>query len=150
MDFSATLQLHGKTATGIEVPDEVVQALGSGRRPSVNVTINGYTYRSTVAPYAGANLLPVSAEVRAGAGIAAGDVIEVTLTLDTEPRAVEVPADLATALRANPEADAFFASLSYSNQRGYTTWIEDAKKDETRQARVAKAVESLAAGRKTH
>ncbi len=150
MEFQATLELHGKTATGITVPPEVVEALGAGKRPAVTVTINGYAYRTTVAPYGGVYLIPVSAANRAGAGAVAGEVLTVGVELDTAPREVEVPADLAAALAAAPAAKAFFATLSISNQRGYTTWIEDAKKQETRDARVAKAVESLTAGRKTH
>jgi hypothetical protein len=150
MEIRATLELHGKTATGITIPPEVVEGLGSGKRPAVVVTINGYSYRSTVAPYNGAYLLPVSAENRAGAGASAGDLLTVRLELDKAPREVNVPADLAAALATEPAARAFYESLSNSNQRGYTTWIEDAKKQETREARVLKAVESLAAGRKTH
>jgi hypothetical protein len=149
MDFQATLELHGKSATGFTIPPEVVEGLGSGKRPAVVVTINGYSYRSTVAPYNGVYLLPVSAENRAGAGATAGDLLSVRLELDTEPREVEVPTDLAAALATDQAAAAFYASLSFSNQRGYTTWIEDAKKPETRAARVVKAVESLAAGRRT-
>jgi Bacteriocin-protection, YdeI or OmpD-Associated/Domain of unknown function (DUF1905) len=149
MDFTAILELHGKTATGIEVPDDVVAALGGGKRPPVTVTINGFSYRSTVAPYNGVNLLPVSAEVREGAGIAAGETVTVGLVLDSAKREVAVPKDLAVALRANPAASEFFASLSFSNQRGYVDWIEQAKKAETRTDRVAKTIESLTAGRKT-
>lgn len=150
MEFTTVLELHGKTATGIEVPESVVTALGGGKRPPVLVTINGYAYRSTIAPYGGVHLLPVSAEVRAGAGIAAGDPVTVAVELDTAKREVEVPADLAAALAASPAARDFFATLSFSNQRGYVDWVQSAKKDETRLARLAKTVESLEAGRKTH
>ena len=101
MEFTTVLELHGKTATGIEVPESVVTALGGGKRPPVLVTINGYAYRSTIAPYGGVHLLPVSAEVRAGAGIAAGDPVTVAVELDTAKREVEVPADLAAALAAS-------------------------------------------------
>ena len=150
MDFTAILELHGKTATGIEVPEAVVTGLGAGKRPQVTVTINGFSYRSTVAPYNGRNLLPVSAEVREGAGISAGEKVTVSLELDSAKREVTVPADLAAALKADKTARDFFGSLSFSNQRGYVDWIEQAKKEETRTARVAKAIESLAAGRKQH
>jgi uncharacterized protein YdeI (YjbR/CyaY-like superfamily) len=92
----------------------------------------------------------VAADIRAGAGVEAGDVLDVLVELDTEPRAVEVPADLGKAFSSHKEAKAFFDSLSFSNQRGYVDWITSAKKEETRVARVAKAVESLAAGRKQH
>lgn len=141
--FTATLQLHGKTATGIEVPPTTVAALGSGKRPAVNVTINGYTYRSTIAPMGGGFMLPVSAEIRAGAGVAAGDIVAVALTLDTAPREVTVPADLATALDVAPEAQRAFEALSYSNKRAHVLSVEDAKTPETRQRRIAKVIETL-------
>jgi hypothetical protein len=150
MRFTATLRLHGKTATGIEVPEEVVLGLGPSKRPAVVVTINGFSYRSTIAPYGGSYLLPVAADIRAGAGVDAGDVLDVLVEVDAAPRAVEVPADLAKALASHKGAKAFFESLSFSNQRGYVDWITSAKKEETRVARVDKAVESLAAGRKQH
>lgn len=104
MRFRATVALSGKTATGIVVPDSVVAGLGSSRRPAVHATVNGYTFRSTVARMGGAFMLPVSAEVRAHAGVAAGDEVEVALRLDTEPRTVAVPPDLAAALDAEPGA----------------------------------------------
>ena len=85
-----------------------------------------------------------------GAGIAAGESVTVAVELDTAKREVEVPADLAAALAASPAARDFFATLSFSNQRGYVDWVQSAKKDETRLARLAKTVESLEAGRKTH
>lgn len=98
MRFRTTVILAGKTATGIEVPTEIVEALGSGKRPAVSVTINGHTYRSTVAPMGGKFLLPVSAEQRGHTGVSAGEEIEVDVELDTEPRVVTVPADFAAAL----------------------------------------------------
>ena len=150
MDFTAELELHGRTATGIEVPEAVVLGLGGGKRAPVVATINGFSYRSTVAPYNGVYLLPVSAEIRSGAGIAAGDVLSVGLVLDTAKREVEVPEDMAAAIDADPAARDFFPSLSFSNQRGYVDWITQAKRQETRAARVAAAVVSLAEGRKTH
>lgn len=91
MIFRATLELHGKTATGIEVPADVVDQLGSGKRPPVQVTIGSFTYPSTVAVMGGRYLLPVAAEVRRQAGVEAGQEIEVELTLDTAPRSVTVP-----------------------------------------------------------
>nr|BFE66179.1 hypothetical protein GCM10020063_107050 [Dactylosporangium thailandense] len=143
MRFRATLELHGRTATGITVPAEVVEALGTSRKPPVTVTINGYTYRSTVASMRGAFLLPVSAEVRAGAGVAAGDTFDVDVEPDDAPRTVEVPADLAAALDAEPSARARFDALSYSNRSRHVLPVEGAKTAETRQRRVAKAVAAL-------
>lgn len=146
MRFRATIELGGKTATGIEVPVEVVEALGSGKRPAVTVTINSHTYRSTVATMGGRYMLPLSAENRQAAGLAAGDEVEVSVELDTAPREAEVPADLAAALDGAPEAKTFFESLSYSRKRRYILQIEGAKKAETRQRRVEDTVAKLADG----
>ncbi len=149
MRFKATLLLEGRTATGFRVPPEVVDALGRGKRPPVTVTINGgHTYRSTIAPYGDVYMLGVAAEHREAAGVAAGDEIDVDLELDTAPREVEVPDDLAAALAGEPEARAFFDGLSYSNRRWYVLSVEGAKTAETRQRRVTKAVEMLREGRK--
>ena len=143
MRFRTTLLQGGKTATGIEVPAEVVDALGAGRRPPVRVTINGYTYRSTVAVMGGAYMVGVSAENRAGAGVKGGDEIDVELELDTAPRELAVPADFAAALDAEPDARRFFDGLSYSNRQWHVLSVEGAKTDETRQRRIAKSVEML-------
>jgi hypothetical protein len=144
MTFRAEIRLHGKTSTGIPVPAEAVEALGAGRRPPVRVTIEDrYTYRTTVAPRGGEYLLPVSAEHRGGAGVAAGDEVEVRLELDTETRAVEVPADLAHALDGDPVARAFFDGLAYSRKQWYVLPIEQAKTAETRQRRIDKALGML-------
>ena len=148
MKFQATLQLNGKTATGIEVPPEIVEALGTGKRPAVTVTIGSYSYRSTVAPMGGKFYLPVSAEHRTAAGIAAGDAIEVELALDTAPREVEVPDDFATALAGDAAAKGFFDSLSYSDRRRHVLAIAEAKTPETRQRRIEKAMDLLRAGKK--
>lgn len=145
MKFRSELELGGKTATGVPVPDDVVAELGS-KRPAVLVTINGYRYRSTVARMGGQFMLPVSAEVRAGSGVAAGDTVEVELELDTEPRSVEVPADLAAALAGAPAAQAAFDALSYSNQRRLVLAVEGAKAADTRARRIAKTVSDLAPG----
>jgi hypothetical protein len=145
--FRAELQLEGKTATGIHVPAEIVAALGPTKRPAVRVTIAGYTYRSTVAAYNGVFMLPVSAENRAGAGIAAGDELEVELEIDSEPREVSLPPDFAEALDHDENAKRFFEGLSFSNKRRIVLNIEDAKTAETRQRRVAKAVAMLHVGK---
>ena len=147
MRFRAVLVLGGKTATGVQVPDTVVDSLGAGKRPSVRVTINGYSYLSTVASMGGRFMLPVSAEVRERAGVVVGDEVDVQIALDTAPREVNVPADLSVALDREPEAKAFFATLSYSNKRRVVLSIEDAKTAETRQRRIDKAVSTLREGR---
>lgn len=143
MRFRATLELGGKTATGIEVPADVVDALGAGKRPPVNVTINGHTYRSTVASMGGRYLLPVSAEHRTAAGVQAGDEVDVDIRLDTAPRVVEAPPDLRAALDQDPKARERWNALSYSHQRRHVLAIEEAKAAATRERRVAKAVEML-------
>src|SRR5882757_9190199 len=109
MRFSATVELGGKTATGIEVPADVVTALGPGGRPPVTVTIGGHTYRTTVARMGGRYLVPLSAENRTAAGVAAGDEVDVGIEPDTAPREVSVPDDLAAAL--DGPARAFFDGL---------------------------------------
>jgi hypothetical protein len=147
MKIRTTLELHGKTATGFQVPDEVVTALGSGKRPAVRVTIGTHTYRSTVAPMGGVFLIGVSAENRQAAGVSAGDEIDVDIALDTEPREVTVPADFAKALDADAAAKQRFETLSYTHRREHVRAIEDAKTDETRQRRIAKAIAMLHDGR---
>jgi Bacteriocin-protection, YdeI or OmpD-Associated/Domain of unknown function (DUF1905) len=148
MRFRATLGSAGKTATGFEVPREVVESLGAGKKPPVRVTIGGHTYRSTIAPRGDRFLLGVSAENRELAGVAAGDVLDVELELDTGPREVEVPADLAAALAGDAAAREFFESLSYSQKKWYVLPIEQAKADATRERRVQKALGMLRERRK--
>jgi Domain of unknown function (DUF1905)/Bacteriocin-protection, YdeI or OmpD-Associated len=145
--FRAVIESNGKTATGIEVPAAVVEELGSGRRPKVRATVGGYAYRSSVAAMGGRYLLGVSADVRRAAGVAAGDEVEVTLEPDTDERRVAVPDDFSAALAAEPAAQAFFAGLSYSQQRWFVLGIEGAKQAETRERRIRQAVERLASGR---
>ncbi len=147
MKFDTTIFLDGNN-TGIEVPPEVVEALGGGKRPAVHVTVAGFSYRSTVAPMGGKFLIPLSAARRAEAGIAGGDSVEVELTLDTTPREVEMPADFAQALDVDAAARVFFDSLSYSNKLRHVLSITDAKTPETRQKRIDKAMDALRAGRK--
>jgi hypothetical protein len=147
MRFRTTIIQTGKTAAGIRVPDEVVEALGAGKRPPVTVTIGGYAYRNTVAVMGGEYWVGVSAEHRAGAGVAAGDEVDVDLELDTAPRTLEVPPDLAAALDAEPAARTFFDSLSYSNRQWHVLSVEGAKTDETRRRRIARSVETLREGR---
>jgi hypothetical protein len=144
--FRSTVTLGGKTATGIEVPPEVIAELGPQKRPPVRVTVAGYTYRTTVGVMAGRFMLPLSADHRAASGLQAGDEVEVALELDTEPREVAVPADLAEALAHHPEAAAAFAPLSYSHKRRHVLAIEDAKTAETRQRRIEKCIAMLATG----
>jgi Bacteriocin-protection, YdeI or OmpD-Associated/Domain of unknown function (DUF1905) len=146
--FQTTVELFTKTGTGLRVPQEVVTSLGQRKRPPVRITIGEYTYRSTVAVYGDEYFLPLNAKDRENAGVAAGDTIAVHIELDTEPREVTVPADLASALDEDAQASQHFARLSYSHKREYVNWIEEAKRAETRQRRIAKAVEMLREGRR--
>jgi hypothetical protein len=142
--FKTTLlKAEGLNATGISVPPDVIAALGTQKRPPVKVSINGYTYRTTVAPYGDVFMLPVNQEHRAAAGLNAGDQIEVTLELDTEPRTVEVPEDLAAALAGKPGARAAFDALAPSKRKEAVRQVQDAKTPETRERRIAKIVDPL-------
>jgi hypothetical protein len=143
LKFKAILRLEGKTATGFEVPPEIVAALGASKRPPVRVTLGGYTYRTTIAPYSNVFMIGVSAEHRQGARVRAGDKLEVELELDTEPRQVSLPPDFSVALAGDAGARLFFAGLSYSNRRRVVLSIEDAKTPETRQRRILKALGAL-------
>lgn len=143
MKFRSVLELNGKTATGIEVPEEIVDALDSGKKPPVVVTINGYTYRNSIARMGGRYLISVSAEHRKGAGVEAGDELDVEVELDTEPRVVTVPEDFAAALDKAPAARKAFDKMSYSHQLRWVLSVTDAKTPETRQRRIVKAVDTL-------
>jgi hypothetical protein len=147
MRFRTTLRQEGRTATGFEVPPEVVAALGTGKRPPVRVTINGYTYRSTVAAYGDVFMLPLAAEHRTAAGVAAGDDLDVEVELDEAPRVVVVPDDLAAALAGDPAAQATWDTLSYSNKRWHVLNVEGTKNVDTRRRRIEKALTALREGR---
>lgn len=143
--FNTTLRgVEGRSVTGIEVPPEVIAALGGGKRPKVVVTVNGFTYRSTVGVMGGKSLIGVIAEQRGQSGLKAGDPIEVTLELDTAPRDVEAPADLMAAIDAAGARDAW-DRLAYSHRKEHVRSVEEAKAADTRQRRIDKAVATLAA-----
>ena len=142
MKFSTTMFQDGNN-TGIEVPADIVAALDAGKRPPVVVKVNGYEYRSTVAPMGGKYLLPFSADRRTESGIRGGDAIDVELTLDTAPRTVDVPADLQSALDASPAAAAAWDKLSYTYRKEHVRSVLDAKKAETRTRRIAAVVTKL-------
>jgi|SRR5438132_148822 hypothetical protein len=146
-EFRTTILTAGKTATGIQVPEEVVAALGSSRKPAVKVTINGYTYRSTVATMDGRFMVGVNSDVRQAAGVGGGDEVDVVMELDTEPREVAVPDDLAAALAGDPRAKAFFDGLSFSKKRAIAEPIGALKTLETRQKRIATVVARLRDGK---
>ena len=146
MEFRTTVVQSGKTATGLQVPDDVVAALGGGKRPPVTVTLGGYGYRTTVAPMGGAFWIPLAAEHRQAAGVAAGEDVDVRVELDTAPRDTQLPDDLAAAL--DDGARSFFDGLAPSHRKEWVRWVEEAKKPETRATRIDKAAAALREGRK--
>jgi hypothetical protein len=148
MKFRTTILQGGRTATGIRVPDEVMTALASGKKPPVRVTINGHTYRSTVATVDGQPMVGLSAENRAATGAAGGDTVDVEIELDTAPREVAVPPELAQALAGDADAKRSFDSLSNSQKSWHTLAIAGAKTDETRRRRLEKSMDMLREGRK--
>jgi hypothetical protein len=137
--FETTVAAAGNN-TGIEVPPEVIEQLGAGKRPPVLVDVNGYQYRSTAAVMGGRHMIGISAAVRAATGLAGGDPIRVTLTVADTPREVVVPADFAAALAEADGTGDFFGTLSNSLQRYHVDTINAAKTDETRTRRIEKAV----------
>lgn len=145
MRFETELLLTGERNTGIEVPAELIEALGAGKRPPVVVTVNGFEYRSTIAPMGGKFLIPFSSDKRAATGLGGGDAIVVDLELDTAPRTVEPPDDFAAALDAAGARDAW-DRLAPSHKKAHVTAIEQAKAAETRQRRIDKAVAQIAGG----
>jgi hypothetical protein len=147
MRFRTTMLSAGKTALGFEVPPDVVDALGAGKRPPVVVTMNGYSYRNTVAVYGGVSMIGVSAENRAHAGVKGGDEVDVDLELDTAPREVVVPPDLRAALDADPPARATFERLSYSNKSWHALQVTGTSNPETRARRIAKSIAALREGK---
>jgi antitoxin component of MazEF toxin-antitoxin module len=146
VEFRTTVELGGKTATGLRVPDDVVEALGAGKRPPVVVTLGGYTYRTTVAQMGGAYFVPLAAEHREPAGVAAGDEVDVRIELDSAPRETALPDDLDAAL--DDAARTHFHSLAPSHRKEWVRWVEEAKKPETRAARIEKTAASLREGKK--
>jgi hypothetical protein len=148
MRFESSVELGGKTATGIRVPDEVIVELGGSKRPPVTITINGYTYRTTAVRMGGAFYVPLSAENREAAGVAAGDEVTVGIENDTVPREVELPDDLAAAM--DDAARTAYDGLSYTHRKEWVRWVEEAKRPETRATRIEKTVAGLREGKKTH
>ena len=148
MKFTTTILQTGKNTCGIIVPPEVVEALGAGKKPPVCVTINGVTYRSSIAVMGGDFMVGVSSENREKTGARGGETYEITIEVDTQPRVIEVPEDFAEALNKEPQAKAFFESLSNSNKSRHTLSIADAKTPETRAKRIEKAIEMLKEGKK--
>lgn len=146
---TSILQEEGMNATGIRVPAEIISLFGMGKKPKVKVTLNGYSYRTTVAPFGDVFMLSLSKEHRTAAGVKAGDLVEVTLEPDLEPRTVEVPADLAEAMAGVPGTRAAFDALSYSVRKEFVRQVEDAKTPETRTRRIGVVLTKLGGDRKS-
>lgn len=144
MRIRAEVELKGKTATGFTIPEDAVLSFGSGKRPKVKVTINGYTYRSTIAPMGGCYLIPLAAEHREAAGVAAGQTIEIGLELDTDPREVDLPKDFASELDKSGLREVF-DRLAFTHRKEHVRAIEEAKSSETRQRRIEKALAAVRA-----
>ena len=145
--FTTTLLERGPAAA-VVLDDDQVQAVGEGaKRFPVLATVNGYTWRTSVARMGGEFLVGLNREVRAEAGAEAGDTVEVTLALDRAPREVEIPEALAAALAADPKAKAAFEGLAFTHRKEFARWIAEAKRDETRDRRVAQALEMLHEGK---
>jgi hypothetical protein len=145
--FRTTILQTGKSTMGFEVPAEVVQALGAGKRPPVTVTINGYTYRSSVAVMGGTYMIGISSDRRGPAGVTGGEDVDIELDLDTAPREVDVPGDLAAALDADPAARKTFDGLSYSNKSWHALQATGTNNPETRARRIEKSIAALREGR---
>jgi hypothetical protein len=144
--FKTRLQQRGPAAA-VVLNDDQVASVGEGaKRFPVVATVNGYTWRTSVARMGGEFLVGLNREVRQGAGVDAGDEAEVILILDQQPREVDIPDDLASALAADPQVQAKFASMAFTHRKEYARWITEAKKEETRQRRVQQAVEMIRAG----
>ena len=143
MRYRTTILQTGGTTTGLPVPDDVLAALGQGKKPPVRVTLGEHTYRSTVAVMGGVAMIALSSENRAAAGVEGGQEVDVDVELDTEPRIVEVPPDLAEALAAVAGARERFDALSPSRQKAHVVSVTGAKAAETRARRVEKVVGEL-------
>ena len=148
MKFQTTIRrAEGSTATGIEIPDEVMSALGAGKKPAVRLTVNGYAYRSTVATVDGRSMVGFSADHRSASGLRGGDAVEVDIAVDTEPRTVELPDDFRRALEADSAAMATFNKLSNSNKGYHVSQVTGTSNPETRQRGIERSISALHDGR---
>jgi hypothetical protein len=145
--FRTQLQARGPAAA-VVLDDDQVATVGEGaRRFPVVATVNGHTWRTSVARMGGESLLGLNRQVREAAGVAAGDTVDVVVLLDEQPREVDLPDDLATALSTDPTAKAAFDAMAFTHRKEYARWVAEAKRDDTRQRRVAQALEMIRAGK---
>ena len=149
-EFDAVLAKEGEEANAsffVIVPPEVVADFGKKGQVKVKVKVDGYAYRTSIAPYGGNHYLGVRKEIRQAIGKPDGGTIHVMMEIDNEPRVVEVPADFTDAM--DEAIRASFDKLSYTHQKEYVEWINEAKRAETRQRRIEKALQMIAEGTKT-
>ncbi len=146
--FKTTILTAGKTATGICIPDQIIESFNAGKKPAVKITLNGYTYRSTVAAMNGKYMVGVSADVRAASGVKGGDTLTIEIELDSEERKVDLPDDFKKSLDKNLNAKKFFQTLTYSKQKNHVTLIEQARTEATRQKRIERSITDLVANKK--
>jgi Bacteriocin-protection, YdeI or OmpD-Associated/Domain of unknown function (DUF1905) len=144
--FTVALERVQKTATMFRVPFDLGEVFGRAR-PPVKVTIRGHTWRTTPGVYDGVGHIVVNRVVKVATGVDAGDRVRVRMELDTDPRTVSVPRDLAAALAADPAAKQAFGSMSFTHRREYVDWVEEAKRSETRARRIAATVERVREGK---
>ena len=146
--FTATIQNAGGGGAYVEVPFDVEEAFGS-KRPKVKAMIEGIPYRSTLMRMGSEHhMLGVLKDIRAQIGKTFGDEVTITIEPDSEPRMIEIPKDLMKELKKDKEAKAFFDKLSYTHQKEYVRWVEEARKEETRQNRIVKTMEMLKQGKR--
>ena len=146
MRFKAELQSANEAGRWVLVPESVASSFSS-KRPPVRATVNGVEFRSRLSVYGGKSYLGFTAAVRKAAGISLGDVLDISLEVDDEPREVEMPSALTVALEANPEAAAVFSRLAFTHRKEYARWIAEAKRDDTRQRRVTQALDMIRANK---
>ena len=145
--FRTQLQARGPAAA-VVLDDAQVAAVGEGaERFPVAATVNGYTWRTSVARMGGESLVGLSRQVREAAGVAAGDTVDVVVLLDEAPREVDLPDELAAALSADPKATKAFDAMAYTHRKEYARWVAEAKRDDTRQRRISQALEMIRAGK---
>ena len=146
--FKAVIQNAGGGGAFVEVPFDVEEKLGS-KRPKIKALIEGVPYRGLLVRMGGPNhMLIILKGIREQIGKTFGDEVTITVEPDTEPRVIEIPKDLMKELKKDREAKAFFDKLSYTHQKEYVRWVEEAKKEETRQNRIVKTIEMLKKGKR--
>lgn len=144
--FEATIEAADRGGAFVFIPFDVKEAFGSGR-PKIRALVDGHEYRGSLVNMGQGHVLGMRKDVRAAIGKDVGDTVRVAVELDTAPREVDVPAELGEALDGAPEVAERYAAMSYTHRREYAQWVAEAKKQETRDRRAAKAIEMIRHGR---